>query len=34
MVVLAVTWIAKSGKEVEVADLFSKLTAESRKEPG
>jgi quinol monooxygenase YgiN len=34
MVVLAVTWMAKSGKEAEVADLFSKLTAESRKEPG
>ena len=34
MVVLAVTWIAKVGKEAEVASLFSKLTAESRKEPG
>jgi quinol monooxygenase YgiN len=34
MVVLAVTWMAKAGKEAEVADLFSKLTAESRKEPG
>ena len=34
MVVLAVTWMAKSGKEAEVADLFSKLTAESRKEAG
>jgi quinol monooxygenase YgiN len=34
MVVLAVTWTAKAGKETEVADIFSKLTAESRKEPG
>lgn len=34
MVVLAVTWMAKTGKEMEVADIFSKLTAESRKEPG
>ncbi|MBA3914425.1 MAG: antibiotic biosynthesis monooxygenase [Acidobacteriales bacterium] len=34
MVVLAVTWMAKSGHEQEVADLFSKLTEESRKEPG
>jgi quinol monooxygenase YgiN len=34
MVVLAVTWMAKMGKETEVADIFSKLTAESRKEPG
>lgn len=34
MVVLAVTWMAKAGREVEVADLFSRLTAESRKEPG
>jgi quinol monooxygenase YgiN len=34
MVVLAVTWMAKAGREIEVADLFSKLTAESRKEPG
>ncbi len=34
MVVLAVTWTAKAGKEVEVAALFSKLTQESRKEPG
>ena len=34
MVVLAVTWMAKTGKETEVADIFSKLTAESRKEPG
>jgi quinol monooxygenase YgiN len=34
MVVLAVTWMAKVGKESEVVDIFSKLTAESRKEPG
>ena len=34
MVVLAVTWMAKVGKETDVADIFSKLTAESRKEPG
>ncbi len=34
MVVLAVTWLAKAGRETEVADLFSKLTEESRKEPG
>jgi (4S)-4-hydroxy-5-phosphonooxypentane-2,3-dione isomerase len=34
MVVLAVTWVAKSGKEAEVAALFSKLTEESRKERG
>lgn len=34
MVVLAVTWMAKTGKETEVAEIFSKLTAESRKEPG
>jgi quinol monooxygenase YgiN len=26
--------MAKAGRETEVADLFSKLTAESRKEPG
>jgi (4S)-4-hydroxy-5-phosphonooxypentane-2,3-dione isomerase len=34
MVVLAVTWVAKPGHETEVAALFSKLTDESRKEPG
>ena len=34
MVVLAVTWMAKIGKENEVAGLFAKLTEESRKEPG
>jgi len=34
MVVLAVTWMAKIGRETEAAALFSKLTDESRKEPG
>ena len=34
MVVLAVTWVAKAGREADVAALFVKLTAESRKEPG
>ena len=34
MIVLAVTWQAKAGHEAEVSDLFRKLTAESRKEPG
>jgi quinol monooxygenase YgiN len=34
MVVLAVTWMAKVGCEVEVAGIFSQLTVESRKEPG
>jgi quinol monooxygenase YgiN len=34
MVVLAVTWIAKQDKESEVAELFRKLQADSRKEPG
>jgi len=34
MVVLAVTWMAKTGREKEVAAIFSKLTEESRKEPG
>ena len=34
MVVLAVTWMAKVGRETEVSTLFSKLTEESRKEPG
>jgi (4S)-4-hydroxy-5-phosphonooxypentane-2,3-dione isomerase len=34
MVVLAVTWVAKAGREADVAALFSKLTEESRKEPG
>ncbi len=34
MVVLVVTWMAKVGREAEVAAIFSKLTEESRKEPG
>jgi quinol monooxygenase YgiN len=34
MVVLAVTWIAKNGREAEVANIFTKLTAASRTEPG
>jgi len=34
MVVLAVTWMAKAGREAEVASVFSKLTEASRKEPG
>ncbi len=34
MVVLAVTWVAKAGHEADVSVLFSKLTEESRKEPG
>lgn len=34
MVVLAVTWMAKQGREGEVADVFAKLTEEARKEPG
>lgn len=34
MVVLAVTWTAKVGRESEVQALFAKLTEESRKEPG
>jgi (4S)-4-hydroxy-5-phosphonooxypentane-2,3-dione isomerase len=34
MLVLAVTWMAKLGHESDVAVIFEKLTAESRKEPG
>ena len=34
MIVLAVTWVAKAGREDEVSALFSKLTEESRKEQG
>ena len=34
MVVLAVTWMAKTGREAETAAIFGKLTEESRKEPG
>ena len=34
MLVLAVTWVAKEGKEKEVAELFRQLTPEARNEPG
>jgi quinol monooxygenase YgiN len=34
MVVLAVTWMAKAGRENDVVQVFGKLTEESRKEPG
>jgi quinol monooxygenase YgiN len=34
MVVLAVTWTAKTGRDAEVAALFAKLSEASRKEPG
>ena len=34
MVVLAVTWMAKVGRESEVTAFFEKLSTESRKEPG
>jgi len=34
MVVLAVTWMAKVGREGEVTALMQKLTEHSRKEPG
>ena len=34
MVVLAVTWMAKVGRENEVAAIFAKLTEASRTEPG
>ncbi len=34
MVVLAVTWVARPGHEDEVAELFRKLEADSRREPG
>jgi quinol monooxygenase YgiN len=34
MIVLAVTWVTRVGRENETAGLFSKLTQESRKESG
>ncbi|HVP53920.1 MAG TPA: putative quinol monooxygenase [Candidatus Eisenbacteria bacterium] len=34
MIVLAVTWVAHPGKEAEVAEIFRKLEAASRQEPG
>lgn len=34
MLVLAVTWVANAGHEAEVAEIFAKLQAASRQEPG
>lgn len=34
MVVLAVTWMANPGNEEQVAEVFRKLQAASREEPG
>jgi quinol monooxygenase YgiN len=34
MVVLVVTWMAKTGRENDVLSVFAKLIEESRKEPG
>lgn len=34
MVVLAVTWMAKTGREADVAGYFVRLTEASRQEPG
>jgi (4S)-4-hydroxy-5-phosphonooxypentane-2,3-dione isomerase len=34
MLVLAVDWMAHAGHENEVAEIFAKLQAASRKEPG
>ncbi len=34
MIVLAVVWVAKPAHENEVADVFRKLEADSRREPG
>ncbi len=34
MVVLAVVWVARPGREEEVAAIFRKLEADSRREPG
>jgi quinol monooxygenase YgiN len=34
MLVLAVTWMAKKGKEEQAVKLLRRLAAESRKEPG
>jgi quinol monooxygenase YgiN len=34
MIVLAVTWMAKQGHELDVAAIFAKLTEASRQEPG
>ena len=34
MIVLAVVWVAKASHEDDVANVFRKLEAESRREPG
>jgi quinol monooxygenase YgiN len=34
MLVLAVTWIAKQGKEEQTAELLRQISVEARKEPG
>jgi quinol monooxygenase YgiN len=34
MLVLAVTWIAKPSQEANVSDIFLRLQAESRRDPG
>ncbi|HMK30110.1 MAG TPA: putative quinol monooxygenase [Terriglobales bacterium] len=34
MLVLAVTWMAKPGREAEVIGIFQRLQADSRREPG
>ncbi len=34
MIVLAVTWLANAGKEKDVSEIFAKLQAASRQEPG
>lgn len=34
MIVLAVVWVARAGHEEEVAEVFRKLEADSRHEPG
>lgn len=34
MVILAVIWMAKAGREAEVSQLLSRMTEASRKEPG
>ena len=33
MIALAVTWMAKAGHEEQVAEVFRRISAESRKEP-
>ena len=33
MIALAVTWMAKAGLEEQVAEVFRRISAESRKEP-